>query len=280
MRLPALLAVLAAAPLAMALEPGDLDRTADPCTDFYAYANGAWRAAHPIPAGQQRWSRRRAAAAENRRQLGALLQELAARTDRPRGTIEQQLGDHFTSCLDEGAIDAAGLAPLAPLLADIAGVGDAAGVQRVIRRLHELAIPVPFALSPASSYQDPALVVANAAGALGLADRDDYLLRRGRAAADGRERRRARVPGARQPRAPGDAGRGLEGLSGVAPAGVGVALDREAARRREDTARGALPGIERRRSSVNRSAVCTRSGTSRPRPGRRCRRWPASSWPS
>jgi endothelin-converting enzyme/putative endopeptidase len=78
--------------------------------------------------------------------------------------------------MDEPAIDAAGVIPLSPLLADIAGVRDAAGVLRMIRRLHELAIPAPFAVAGASDYHDPAGVVVNiAAGGLGLPDRDDYL---------------------------------------------------------------------------------------------------------
>jgi putative endopeptidase len=190
---PAVLAGLVLAASAKGIEPGDLDRTADPCTDFYAYANGAWRAANPIPPGQQRWSRRLAAAAENRRQLTALLTELAARTDRPRGSIEQQLGDHYAACMDETAIDAAGLTPLAPLLAEIAGVRDTAGLQRAIRRLHDLAIPVPFAVSAASAYQDPALVVASlTAGGLGLPGRDDYL-KTDASSAEKRERYRAHV---------------------------------------------------------------------------------------
>ena len=31
------------------IEAADLDRGAEPCTDFYAFSNGAWRAANPIP---------------------------------------------------------------------------------------------------------------------------------------------------------------------------------------------------------------------------------------
>lgn len=170
-----------------------LDRTADPCTDFDAFANGAWRAANPIPAGAQRWSRRTASREANRQQLRALLKELAAQADRPRGSAEQQLGDHFAACMNEGAIDAAGVTPLAPLLADIAGVQDAAGVQRIIRRLHELAIPVPFALNGAFDYHDPANIVVNiAAGGLGLPDRDYYLKPEPRFA-EAREKYRAHV---------------------------------------------------------------------------------------
>ncbi|HXU29764.1 MAG TPA: M13 family metallopeptidase [Thermoanaerobaculia bacterium] len=82
------------------IETGDLDRTADPCNDFYAFANGTWRAKNPIPKGEQRWSRRTAGRETNRRQLRELLQELAAKADRPRGGVEQQLGDYFASCMN------------------------------------------------------------------------------------------------------------------------------------------------------------------------------------
>ncbi|HEV7671506.1 MAG TPA: M13 family metallopeptidase [Thermoanaerobaculia bacterium] len=158
------------------IELNDLDRAADPCTDFYAFANGSWRAGNPIPEGTQRWSRRTAGSEINRQQLTTLLEELAAKVDRSRGSIEQQLGDHFAACMNEPSIDAAGVAPLAPWLADIAGVQDAKDVQRMIRRLHDLAIPASFVVTSASDYHDPESVVANiAADGLGLPGRDYYL---------------------------------------------------------------------------------------------------------
>lgn len=175
------LASVAAAPLAQSqvvkgIEREDLDRAVNPCDDFYSFANGAWRASNPNPKGMERWSRRAAGREANRLRLERLLEELAARPDRPRGSIEQQLGDQFASCMDEPAIDALGVAPLAPLLADIASIRDVGGVQRVIRTLHELAIPAPFSVTAASDYRDPESVVANlAAGGLGLPGRDYYL---------------------------------------------------------------------------------------------------------
>ena len=189
---------VAAMALALAAPPKGidvdaLDRTADPCQDFYAFTSGGWRAAHPLPAGLQLWNRRLAARELNRRQLTALLVELAASTDHKRGSIEQQLGDHFAACMDEAAIDAAGIAPLAPLLADIAGIRDRAGVEAAVRRLHELAVPAPFVLSAAFDYHDPALMIVNiAAGGLGLPDRDSYLKPEPQFA-DAREAYRARV---------------------------------------------------------------------------------------
>ena len=175
------------------IETSDVDRAVDPCTDFYAFANGTWRAANPIPSRTQRWSRRFAAREANREHLKALLGELAAKRDWPRGSVEQQLGDHFAACMDEPAIEAAGLTPLAPLLAEIAAVRDRAGVERIIRRLHELAVPAPFVLTGASDYHDPANIVVNiAAGGLGLPDRDSYLGSEPRFA-EARERYRAHV---------------------------------------------------------------------------------------
>ena len=52
-------------------EPGDIDRKVDPCTDFYEFANGAWRAGNPIPASMPRWSRRWAAGEASKDRLKA-----------------------------------------------------------------------------------------------------------------------------------------------------------------------------------------------------------------
>ena len=100
------------------IESTDLDRAADPCGDFFQFANGAWRAANPIPASMQRWSRRWQAGEVNKERLRDILEELS-KGHWPGGSIEQQVGDHYASCMDQAAVDAAGVKPLAALFTEI-----------------------------------------------------------------------------------------------------------------------------------------------------------------
>jgi endothelin-converting enzyme/putative endopeptidase len=187
------LAACTAPAAAPAGKPPDVDRAIDPCNDFDAYANGPWRAANPIPAQESRWGRRAASRETNRRQLQELLQELSGREDWPRGTVEQLLADHYASCMDEAKIEALGLTPLAPSLADIDAIRTRADLQRGLQRLHALAIPVGFGLVGAMDTQDPERFIANVApGGLGLASRDAYLQSEP-SAVETRERYRTRV---------------------------------------------------------------------------------------
>jgi putative endopeptidase len=173
---PALAPLAAAAPPLKGIEVGDLDRSVDPCTDFFEFANGSWRAQNPIPPSMVRWSRRWAAGESAKDELRTVLDEAQARTDWPQGSVEQLIGDHYAACLDEKKADELGVEPLKPLLAEIDGVTNMDGVQKVIRRFHQIAIPVPFGLASAPDVHRPTRVIADVyASGLGLPDRDYYL---------------------------------------------------------------------------------------------------------
>ncbi|HKE30910.1 MAG TPA: hypothetical protein VKD65_04235, partial [Candidatus Angelobacter sp.] len=79
------------------VQVSDIDRTADPCADFYQYANGAWRAANPIPASMSRWSRRWAAGELSKDQLKTILDDVSSKRDWPRSSVEQLIGDFYGS---------------------------------------------------------------------------------------------------------------------------------------------------------------------------------------
>jgi len=153
----------------------DIDRKADACTNFFDYANGAWRAANPIPASMQRWSRRWAAGERNKEQLRTLLDEVSQKHDWPKGGIDQQISDFYGSCLDEQRVNQLGLTPIKPLLADIDAIKSRAAVQQMIARLHDLQMFSPFGTTSSPDNHDPTHVIARVfASGLGLPDRDYY----------------------------------------------------------------------------------------------------------
>ena len=158
------------------IQLGDLDRKADPCTDFFEYANGTWRAQNPIPASMDRWSRRWAAGEANKDQLKLILDEDAAKHGQPKGSTAQLTGDFYGACMDEAKINAAGVTPLKPLLGQISAIQDGAGVQKMIATVQSLSVEAPFVMRSYPDPHNPSMVIANIqAAGLGLPDRDYYL---------------------------------------------------------------------------------------------------------
>jgi len=94
------------------IQSGDLDRKADPCNDFFEFANGSWRANNPIPPFMPRWSRRWAAGELSKDQLKTILDEVSSRQNWPASSVEQLIGDFYGSCMDEARINKLGISPV------------------------------------------------------------------------------------------------------------------------------------------------------------------------
>jgi len=155
----------------------DIDKSVDACTNFFDYANGAWRKANPIPASMGRWSRRWAAGEQSKDELHALLVDESKQKDNWRkGSIDQQISDFYSACMDEARVDALGMKPIEPYLAQIKAIKTPAELQSMIATLHDLQAFAPFGITSSPDNHNPSQVIARVfASGLGLPDRDYYL---------------------------------------------------------------------------------------------------------
>jgi endothelin-converting enzyme/putative endopeptidase len=166
---------LAELPYTPSLEPKFIDRSADPCVDFYQFACGNWNKLNPIPKDEAVWQVYSKLHDENVRYLWGLL-EKAAQPAADRSANEQKIGDYFASCMDEAAVDRAGAAPLRPLLDAIAAMTKTSDLPAVVARIHmETGSDALFGFGSAPDFENSAQAIAFAAGGgLGLPDRDYY----------------------------------------------------------------------------------------------------------
>ncbi|MBZ5528887.1 MAG: M13 family metallopeptidase [Acidobacteriia bacterium] len=152
-----------------------MDKSVNPCDDFYEYACGAWRKNNPIPSDQARWGRFNELAEYNRQVLHQIL-ERASANDPQRGPVTQKIGDFYASCMDETAVNAKGAAPLNPLLERIAAITTRDQLMGAIAFLQSREINVLFNFGPQSDFHNASQTIAGISqGGLGLPDRDYYL---------------------------------------------------------------------------------------------------------
>ncbi|MDE1160384.1 MAG: M13 family metallopeptidase [Acidobacteriaceae bacterium] len=163
-----------APPKPILLDIAGIDKTADPCTDFYQYACGNWRKEHPLPSDKTRFGRFNELHDYN---VYSLYTEMKAAADAPKTPLQKKYGDYFASCMNTEKIDSLGIKPLDPQFAQIDALKSVAGLSELNAHLvntHGRAFF--FNVGVGQDQKDSSQqILMTGQGGLSLPDRDYYL---------------------------------------------------------------------------------------------------------
>ena len=95
-------------------DPSLIDKSVDPCENFYRYSCNGWFKRNPLPPDQTSYGRFTELYELNRLHLKQILEDSSSKPRPQRTPNEQKIGDEYASCMDTAAIDKLGLAPLQP----------------------------------------------------------------------------------------------------------------------------------------------------------------------
>ena len=156
-------------------DTANLDKTCKPCDDFFQFAMGGWMKNNPIPPEYSSWGSFTVLADKNQQALRQIL-EAAEKSNAPAGSNERKVGDFYASCMDTGAIEAAGTKPIDAVMQRIAETTNARNLPALAAQLQQQGIGVLFRFTSGQDAKESTQVIAIALqGGLGLPERDYYL---------------------------------------------------------------------------------------------------------
>jgi putative endopeptidase len=152
-----------------------MDTSTEACTDFFQYANGTWLKNTQIPAAESRWGTFNMLGDNNDSMLREILENAAKAKNPAPGSDTQLIGDFYASCMDEAAIEKAGITPLKAYFKQIKKIKTSEDLQRQIAMMHATGIPAIFNLGGGPDLKNSSMVIVNAGqGGLSLPNRNYY----------------------------------------------------------------------------------------------------------
>lgn len=159
-----------------AFDTSNMDLTVKPGDDFNAYANGGWIKNAKMPDDKSRYGAFDILREENDLLVKQIFEKAYQKTDAPKGSNWQKVGDFFASGMDTINIEKQGYEPIKGELKRIADIQSTEDLQKEIIALHQQYIIPLFIPYAGQDQKDTETIVINLySGGLGLPDRDYYV---------------------------------------------------------------------------------------------------------
>jgi len=161
-------------PPTAAFSLADLDTTKDACEDLDAFVNGKWLAAHPVPADRTTWGSFEML--DERSEVASRNIAEAAAADGNASGLARLVGDFYATGMDEAAVNAAGLAPIQPILDRIDAIKTPADIARYLRDEFAAGRGEVFSFGGEADFKNSSQVIGYAfQGGLALPEKAYYL---------------------------------------------------------------------------------------------------------